>query len=113
MTSALSLMTKPVQTLSSAAQGGRAFTRVGEGLFGSKRSQSEESQVKDLIGFASTKREYIVSVRCRCLFRNQKLQDILNRISSTATRVLDVVRRHGGGTRRRGRGMTVVGADKD
>src|SRR4030095_9766459 len=47
MTSALSLMTKPVQTLSSAAQGlGAAFTRIGEGLFGSTRSQSEESRVK-------------------------------------------------------------------
>ena len=33
MTSALSLMTKPVQTLKGAAQGlGAAFTRVGEGL---------------------------------------------------------------------------------
>ncbi len=82
MTSALSLMTKPVQTLSSAAQGlGAAFTRVGEGLFGSTRSQSEEARVKDLIGFASTKREYAYQFDVDVYSENQKLQDMLNRIS--------------------------------
>jgi hypothetical protein len=82
MTSALSLMTKPVQTLSSAAQGlGAAFTRIGEGLFGSTRSQSEESRVKDLIGFASTKREYAYQFNVDVYSENQKLQDMLNRIS--------------------------------
>ena len=82
MTSALSLMTKPVQTLSSAAQGlGAAFTRVREGLRGSTQSQSEESRVKDLIGFASTKREYAYQFDVDVYSENQKLQDMLNRIS--------------------------------
>jgi hypothetical protein len=82
MTSALSLMTKPVQTLSSAAQGlGAAFTRVGEGLFGSEPSQSEGAKVKDLIGFSATKREYAYQFGVDVYSENQKLQDMLNRIS--------------------------------
>jgi hypothetical protein len=82
MNSALTLMTRPVQTLSSAAQGlGAAFTRVGDGLFGFKRSDSEESRVKDLIGFSSTKREYAYQFNVDVYSDNQKLQDLLNRIS--------------------------------
>jgi hypothetical protein len=82
MSSALSLMTKPVQTVSGAVQGlGAAFSRVGEGLFGSKRSQSEESKVKDLIGFSTTKRQYAFQFDVDVYSENQKLQDMLNRIS--------------------------------
>ena len=82
MTSALSLMTKPVQTLSGAVQGlGAAFTRAGEGLFGAKRSQSEDSKVKDLIGFSTTKRQYAFQFDVDVYSENQKLQDMLNRIS--------------------------------
>jgi len=82
MNSALSLMTKPVQTISSAVQGlGAAFTRVGEGLFGAKRSQSEDSKVKDLIGFSTTKRQYAYQFDVDVYSENQKLQDMLNRIS--------------------------------
>jgi hypothetical protein len=82
MTSALSLMTKPVQTVSGAVQGlGAAFSRVGEGVFGAKRSQSEDSKVKDLIGFATTKRQYAFQFDVDVYSENQKLQDMLNRIS--------------------------------
>jgi len=82
MTSALSLMTKPVQTISGAVQGlGAAFSRVGEGLFGAQRSQSEESKVKDLIGFSTTKRQYAFQFGVDVYSENQKLQDMLNRIS--------------------------------
>jgi len=82
MTSALHLMTRPVQTLSGAAQGlGAAFSRVGEGLRGAKRSQSEESKVKDLIGFSTTKRQYAYQFDVDVYSENQKLQDMLNRIS--------------------------------
>ena len=82
MTSALSLVTKPVQTISGAVQGlGAAFTRVGEGMFGAKRSQSEDSRVKDLIGFSTTKRQYAFQFDVDVYSENQKLQDMLNRIS--------------------------------
>ena len=82
MTSALSLVTKPVQTISGAVQGlGAAFTRVGEGMFGAKRSQSEDSKVKDLIGFSTTKRQYAYQFDVDVYSENQKLQDMLNKIS--------------------------------
>lgn len=83
MKSALSLVTSPVQTLSGAAQGlGAAFSRVGDSLFGSQqRSQSEDARIKDAIGFASTKREYAYNFGVDVYSDNQKLQDMLNRIS--------------------------------
>jgi hypothetical protein len=82
MTSAVSLMTRPVQTLTSAAQGlGAAFTRVDESLFGSKRSGSEDARIKDAIGFAATKREYAYQFDVDVYSDNQQLQDMLNRIS--------------------------------
>ncbi len=82
MTSAMSLVTSPVQTVSGAAQGlGAVFSRVGEGLFGAKRSQSEDSAIKDAIGFSTTKREYAHQFGVDVYSDNPKLQDMLNRIS--------------------------------
>jgi hypothetical protein len=83
MTSALSLVTSPMQTLSGAVQGlGAAFSRVGDSLFGSQqRSQSEDSRVKDAIGFSASKREYAYQFGVDVYSDNQKLQDMLNRIS--------------------------------
>jgi len=82
MNSALSLVTKPVQTISGAVQGlGAAFARVGESMFGAKRSQSEDARVKDLIGFSTTKRQYAYQFDVDVYSDNQKLQDMLNRIS--------------------------------
>jgi hypothetical protein len=83
MTSAMSLVTSPVKTVSGAVQGlGAAFTRVGDSLFGgTSRSQSEESRIKDAIGFSSTKRQYAYQFDVDVYSDNQKLQDMLNRIS--------------------------------
>ena len=82
MTSALSLITSPVKTVSGAVQGlGAAFTRVGESLFGAKRSQSEDARIKDAIGFSTTKREYAYQFDVDVYSDNQKLQDMLNKIS--------------------------------
>jgi len=82
MTSAISLITSPVQTLSGAAQGlGAAFSRVGESLFGAKRSASEDARIKDAIGFSTTKREYAYQFDVDVYSDNQKLQDMLNKIS--------------------------------
>ena len=82
MTSALSLITSPVQTLSGAVQGlGAAFSRVGESLFGADRSASEDARIKDAIGFSTTKREYAYQFDVDVYSDNQKLQDMLNKIS--------------------------------
>ncbi|MET0502397.1 MAG: hypothetical protein ABW172_12815, partial [Candidatus Binatia bacterium] len=82
MQSAMSLVTSPVQTLSGAVQGiGAAFERVDESLFGGKRSQSEESRIKDAIGFSATKRQYAYEFDVDVYSDNQQLQDMLNKIS--------------------------------
>jgi hypothetical protein len=65
MTSALSLVTSPVQTLSGAAQGlGAAFSRVDESLFGGGPSQSEDSRIYET--------GVCLSIRSRCLFGQPK-----------------------------------------
>ncbi|HET7008728.1 MAG TPA: hypothetical protein VFK65_24735 [Candidatus Binatia bacterium] len=82
MNSALSLITSPVKTISGAVQGlGAAFSRAGESMFGAQRSQSEESKVKDLIGFSTTKRQYAYQFDVDVYSDNQNLQDMLNKIS--------------------------------
>ena len=82
MTSAMSLVTSPVKTVSGAVQGlGAAFTRVGESAFGAKRSQSEDSRIKDAIGFSTAKRQYAFEFDVDVYSENQKLQDMLNKIS--------------------------------
>jgi hypothetical protein len=82
MNSALSLISSPVKTLTGAAQGlGAAFSRVGESITGAKRSQSEDSKVKDLIGFSTAKRQYAFQFDVDVYSENQKLQDMLNKIS--------------------------------
>jgi hypothetical protein len=83
MTSALNLVTSPVHTLTTAAEGlGAVFKRADESLFGSEqRSQSEDSRFKDAIGFAATKRQYAYQFGVDVYSDNQKLQDMLNKIS--------------------------------
>ena len=82
MTSAMSLVTSPVKSLTGAVQGlGAAFSRVGESMTGAKRSQSEDSSLKDAIGFSTTKRQYAYQFDVDVYSDNEKLQDMLNRIS--------------------------------
>src|SRR4030095_16970783 len=82
MTSAMSLITSPVKSLTGAVQGlGAAFSRVGQSLTGDKRSQSEDSKIKDAIGFSTAKRQYASQFNVDVYSDNQKLQDMLNKIS--------------------------------
>jgi hypothetical protein len=82
MTSAMSLVTSPVKSLTGAVQGvGAAFSRVGESIMGAKRSQSEDSRLKDAIGFSTAKRQYAYQFDVDVYSENEKLQDMLNRIS--------------------------------
>jgi len=80
--SAKNLVTHPVDTLSGAASGlGAAFRRASDSLTGPKRSDSEESRVKDLIGFARTKRDYAYQFGVDVYSDNKVLQDRLDEIT--------------------------------
>ena len=80
--SAKNLVTQPVDTLSGAASGlGAAFRRASDSLTGPKRSDSEESRVKDLIGFSRTKRDYAYQFGVDVYSDNKVLQDRLDEIS--------------------------------
>src|SRR5215468_9743513 len=80
--SAKNLVTHPVDTLSGAASGlGAAFRRASDSLTGPKRSDSEESRVKDLIGFSKTKRDYAYQFGVDVYSDNKVLQDRLDEIS--------------------------------
>ena len=68
--------------MTGAVQGlGAAFSRVGESITGAKRSQSEDSKIKDAIGFSTTKRQYAYQFDVDVYSENEKLQDMLNKIS--------------------------------
>jgi hypothetical protein len=74
------LVTKPVDTVKGAASGlGVAFRRASDVLTGPKRSDAEDSRVKDLIGFSKTKREY--AFQLGLYTDNQQVQDRLNEIA--------------------------------
>ncbi len=76
------LVTSPVQTVKGAASGlGAAFRRTSDALTGPKRSDSEDSKIKDLIGFSKTKREYAYELGVDAYTDNEKLQDRLDEIS--------------------------------
>jgi hypothetical protein len=76
------LVTKPVDTVKGAASGlGVAFRRASDALTGPKRSDSEDSKLKDLIGFSKTKREYAYQLGIDAYTDNEKVQDRLDEIS--------------------------------
>ena len=76
------LVVSPVKTVSGAVSGlAVAFRRAGDAIGGSKRSDSEDSRLKDAIGFSKTKREYAHQLGVDAYTDNEKLQDRLNSIS--------------------------------
>jgi len=76
------LATKPVDTVKGAASGlAVAFRRAGDAITGPKRSDSEDSRVKDFIGFSKTKREYAYQFGVDAYTDNEKLQDRLDEIA--------------------------------
>lgn len=78
------LVTDPVGTVTGAVSGvGKIFGRIDEGLFGSKRSDSEEGRLASLIGYAETKREYAAKFGVDVYSHNKVLQDELDNISRT------------------------------
>jgi len=76
------LATKPVDTVKGAVSGlAVAFRRAGDAITGPKRSDAEDSRVKDLIGFSKTKREYAHQLGVDVYTDNDKVQDRLNEIA--------------------------------
>ncbi len=80
---AAELISNPVDTVSGALSGvGKLLDRAGEGLFGGdKRSQAEDSELEDLIGFSSTKREYAKQFNVDPYSANPILQKHLNDVA--------------------------------
>ena len=82
MVAAKDMVFQPVQTVKTAASGvAVAFRRAGDSIFGAKRSDSEDSRFKSLIGFSNYKREYAYDLGVDVYSRNEVLQDRLNEIS--------------------------------
>jgi hypothetical protein len=82
MVAAKDMVFQPVQTLKTAASGvAVAFRRAGDSMFGAKRSDTEDSRFKSLIGFTNYKREYAYDLGVDVYSRNEVLQDRLNEIS--------------------------------
>ena len=80
--SAKNLVTHPVETVKGAAAGlGTAFRRASASLTGPKRSDAEESRVKDVIGFARTKRDYAYQFGVDVYSDNKVLQERLDEIT--------------------------------
>ncbi|HSK31174.1 MAG TPA: hypothetical protein VLA17_14545, partial [Candidatus Limnocylindria bacterium] len=76
------LATKPVDTVKGAVSGlAVAFRRAGDAITGPKRSDAEDSRVKDLIGFSKTKREYAYLFGVDAYTDNEKLQERLDEIA--------------------------------
>jgi hypothetical protein len=82
MVAAKDMVFQPVRTLKTAVSGvGVAFRRAGDGVFGAKRSDAEDSRFKNLIGFSNYKRDYAYDLGVDVYSRNEVLQDRLNEIS--------------------------------
>jgi hypothetical protein len=82
MVAAKDLVVQPVKTVTEVVSGvGLAFRRAGDSLFGSKRSDAEDSKFKNLIGFSAYKRQYAYELGVDVYSRNEILQDRLNEIS--------------------------------
>src|SRR5262245_41462254 len=82
VSSAKNRVTHPVESLSGAASGlGAAFRTASASLTGPKRSEAEESRVKDAIGFARMKRDYAYQFGVDVYSDNKVLQDRLDEIT--------------------------------
>jgi len=78
------LVTSPVETTSGAVKGvGKLFGRAKESLFGSGRSEEEDSRLKSLVGFSKSKREYAYEFGVDAYSHNEILQERLDEISVT------------------------------
>ena len=76
------LIIHPIDTVTGTVQGiGAAGRRAYDGVAGHERSQSEESRVKDLIGFSTAKRQLAYELGVDAYSRNDKMQEMLNDVA--------------------------------
>ena len=76
------LVLHPVDSVKGAVSGvAKIFGRVGEGLFGSARSDAEDGRIRSFIGFSESKRDYAFEFGVDPYSRNEVLQERLNEIS--------------------------------
>ncbi|NIO07007.1 MAG: hypothetical protein GTO40_03060 [Deltaproteobacteria bacterium] len=76
---AKSLITSPIETTQGAVSGvAKVFKGAADGIFGAKRSEVEDSKLKDVIGFSKVKREYAYQFSVDVYSRNKAIQDRLN-----------------------------------
>ncbi|MBT6277539.1 MAG: hypothetical protein HOI95_25825 [Chromatiales bacterium] len=79
------LITNPLGTLSSAAEGvGKILGNASESIFGVGSGGTEEEKFRDLIGFAKTKREYAQTLDIDVYSRNEILQKHLDDVAWAA-----------------------------
>ena len=108
------LVTDPVDKIGGAVSGvGELFGRAKENIVGGSRRDAETSRMKDLLGYAKTRRDYAHQFRADAYTRNPILKSALDDISwagfsgnLTATAVLMAVP---GGA---GVAVTVAGSSK-
>ena len=82
LVAAKDMVFQPIKTTTEVVSGvGLLFRRVGDSLFGARRSDAEDSRFKSLIGFSNYKREYAYDFGVDVYSRNQVLQEKLNDIA--------------------------------
>jgi hypothetical protein len=75
-------VTDPVGTVNNVFSGvGKAFSRTGESLFGSKRSDAEDGAVASLLGVSEAKRQFAADFGVDVYSDNQALQDRLDELA--------------------------------
>jgi len=79
---AKALITSPIATTQGAISGvAKVFKGAADSIFGPKRSEAEDSKLKDVIGFSKVKREYAYEFSVDVYSRNKPLQERLDKIA--------------------------------
>lgn len=79
---AKALITHPIEATQGAISGvAKVFKGAADSLFGAKRSEAEDSRLKDVIGFSKVKREYAYEFSVDVYSRNKPLQERLDKIA--------------------------------
>ena len=76
------LITLPIASTQGAVSGvAKVFKGAADSIFGAKRSEAEDSKLKDAIGFSKVKREYAFQFSVDVYSRNKPLQERLDDIA--------------------------------
>ncbi len=79
---AKALITSPIKTTQGAVSGvAKVFKGAAASIFGAKRSDVEDSKLKDAIGFSKVKREYAYEFSVDVYSRNKPLQERLGKLA--------------------------------